>query len=584
MNPMPVCRYLFNFSWDKKMPASTTVRRDTRIVNNADTAAVGKFTEQLRENSINKDRGVFDSAAANDFILDSVNKAESDVPASLQAVFDEVGKENSPAIVKAILDGAAEYEARHGVSVPPDVMEYAYHMGFGTTEAAKKMMALDSANSTHADNLSLQPNRAVVAIYTAFMEAIPFAHYLPADIASNEGKLAIVTHKAGNAFGLYAANGSMDGIASGDPFITSSRIHATTNNAGAHTGQLTTIQATRDTCATVASGAGAVNLLRGRTQVYVNGRIVAREISAVGSGNSTVSGSVTISGTTYQIGGTINTDTGAIALTSTPALDNAVPVHVEGFLDYDRQPSLTPSLITDVETHALFAKPWRVYTQHSIEAQTQMANELGLDPYSESLISMQSQFANERHYETLAKARRLALYNGNVATFDMAWTTQGAQKTRAQVLQDLQAALGVVDQQMAIDTLSHGISHIYVGKYLAAMFLGLPSTIWQSSGIQARAGIFRLGRLFNKYDVYYEPKVLAESSSAAQMLCIGRAPDVARNPFVLGDAVPPTVLPLGMNMDLKRGAAFYARNFTEVNPHAPSSLGCALINVTNMGL
>jgi hypothetical protein len=581
---MPVCRYLFNFSWDKKMLA-TTVRRDNRVINNKNTAAAGKFTEQLRENSINKDKGgIFDSAAANEFVLDSVNKAESDVPVSLQAVFDEVGQENSPRIVKAILDGAAEYEARHGVSVPPDVMEYAYHMAYGTTDTAKKLAALDSANSTHADNLSLQPNRAVVAIYSAFMEAIPFAHYLPADIQSNEGKLGIVTHKAGNAFGLYAANGSMDGIASGDPFVTSSRVHATTNSTGAHTGQLTTIQATRGTCATVASGAGAVNLLRGRTQVYVNGRIVAREISATGSGVSTVSGSVVVSGTTHQIGGTINTDTGAIALTSTPALADAVPVHVEGFLDYDRQPSLTPSIITDVETFALFAKPWRVYTQHSIEAQTQMANELGLDPYSESLIAMQSQFANERHYEVLAKAQRLALYNGNIGAFDMAWTTQGAQKTRAQVLQDLQAVLGVVDQQMAIDTMSHGISHIYVGKYLKGMFDGLPNTVWQPSGVQARAGIYRMGRLFNKYDVYYTPKVITESSSASQMLCIGRAPDVARNPFVLGDAVPPTVLPLAMNQDLKRGAAFYARNFTELNPHDPSSLACALINVTNMGL
>jgi hypothetical protein len=84
--------------------------------------------------------------------------------------------------------------------------------------------------------------------------------------------------------------------------------------------------------------------------------------------------------------------------------------------------------------------------------------------------------------------------------------------------------------------------------------------------------------------VYYTPKVITESNSASQMLCIGRAPDVTRNPFVLGDAVPPTVLPLGMNMDLKRGAVFYARNFTELNPHNPSSMGCALINVTNMGL
>ena len=563
----------------------TQISRDTRVINNAKTAAAGKFAEQLRENSVNKEKGTFDSAAANDFIFDAVGQSESNVPATLQAVLDEVGQENSATISRAILDGAAQYEAMHGAAVPADVMEYAFHMAYGTTAEAKRIMALDStANNNHADNLSLQPNRAVVAIYTALIEAIPFAHYLPADIGSNEGKLAIVTHQAGNKFGLYAANAGMDGIGSGDPYITSSRIHATTNSSGAHTGQLTSVQATRDTCAAVATGVVAVNLLRGRTQVYVNGRIVAREISSSGSGASTVSGSVTIAGVTSQIAGTVNTDTGAIALTSSPALADGVPVVVEGFLDYDRQPSLTPSVITNVETFSVFAKPWRVYTQHSMEAQTQMSNELGLDPYSESLIALQSQFANERYYEVLAKAMRLAAYGGNIGSFNMDWSTQGAQKGRADILQDLQSTLGVVSQQMAIDTMSHGVSHIYVGKYLAGMFLGLPSTIWQPSGVQTRPGIYRMGRLFNQYDVYYTPKIITETSSASQMLCIGRAPDVVRNPFVLGDAVPATVVPLGVGVDLKRGAGFYARNFTEVNPHGPSSMAAALINVTNMGL
>lgn len=568
------------------MPANSAskVRREDRVINNKETAAAGKFTEQLRENSVNKERGTFDSAAANDFVLDAVGQSESIVPETLQALFDEVGTTCSATISKAILDGVAEYEAMHGVSVPADVMEYAFHMAYGTTEKAKKIMALDSANNTHADNLSLQPNRAVVAIFSALMEAIPFAHYLPADIGSNEGKLGIVTHQAGSHFGLYAANGGMDGTSSGDPYISSSRIHATTNAAGAHTGQLTSVQATRDTCAAVAGDVVAVNLLRGRTQVYVNGKIVAREISSSGSGVSTVSGSVAISGTTYQIGGTVNTDTGVIALTSTPALNNAVPVHVEGFLDFDRQPSLTPSIITNVEMFSLFAKPWRVYTQHSIDTQTQMSNELGLDPHSESLIALQNQFANERHYEVLAKAHRLASYGSNIATFSMDWSTQGAQKMRSQILQDMQSTLGVVSQQMAIDTMSYGLSHLYVGKYMAAMMLGLPSSVWQPSGVQARPGIYRLGRLFNQYDVYYTPKILTETNSASQILCIGRAPDVARNPFVLGDAVPATVIPLGVGVDLKRGAGFYARNFTEVNPYAPAAAGVALINVTNMGL
>jgi len=117
----------------------------------------------------------------------------------------------------------------------------------------------------------------------------------------------------------------MDGVASGDAYISSSRTHATTNAAGAHSGQLTSVQATPDTCA---ANVVAVNLLRGRSNVFVNGQLVAQEVSSTGTGASTVSGAVTILGVTYQIGGTINTDTGVIA--------NSVPVIVEGFIDYER--------------------------------------------------------------------------------------------------------------------------------------------------------------------------------------------------------------------------------------------------------
>ena len=71
---------------------------------------------------------------------------------------------------------------------------------------------MDSATSMHHDPISLQPNRAVVAILSAAGEPIPFAHYLPADIGSNQAILAIMNHRAGNTFGAYEQDGLMDGV------------------------------------------------------------------------------------------------------------------------------------------------------------------------------------------------------------------------------------------------------------------------------------------------------------------------------------------------------------------------------------
>ncbi|SET41566.1 hypothetical protein SAMN05216326_12572 [Nitrosomonas marina] len=551
-----------------------------------------EFVNSLLENSAKG--STFDSASANDFAGSVVNQGDTgvEVPESMQIVLDEAycgasedeKKRNRAKIIKAIFDGVGTYQRQHGVSIPPDISNYAIHMGFAATDfAANKYkldrVKLDSASSAHHDQLSLQPNRAVVAILSAFGDAIPFAHYLPADIGSNEAKLAILSHEAGHTYGQYAQGDSMDGVNSGKPYLTSSRIHALfpTVSTGDIDGKLTKLQATPSTCD---QAADAVKLLRGRAVLYVKGMVAAREVDSEGSGNSVVSGSITISGTTYTIGGNINTDTGVFALTTTPALPETVPVAVESFVDYERGPENIPSMLSAVRTRPLFAKPWRGFTQVTPDARTQISQELGLDAHGEAMVAIQRQLSGERHYEVLEKALRLGA--NNQVTFDFDWTNRKTYMHRSDAWRDLASALGVASQQMAIDTFDHGISHLYIGKYIMSDFLSLPSDIWQPSGVMLRPGIFRVGRLFGLYDVYYTPRTIQDTAGAAQILCVGRASSVALNPFVLGDSVPVTMIPLGVSTDLKAGVGVYGRSLTDVNPHISASLGCAIINVTNM--
>jgi len=539
------------------------------------TAEVSRYTEALK-NNVTKN-GTYDAVNTQASIADE----GVTIPENLQIVMDELGES---AITKAILDGISIYENAHGCSIPADVVEQAIHSAYGVTSDARskyQLPTLDSASNNASDPMSLQPNKAIVAILTMMSEAIPFVHYLPADIGSNEARLAVLEHQTDSAFGQYEAGAILDGIHSGDAYISSSRIHkCDVNAAGNATGKITIIQDTEETCDPAAPTS---QLLRGRSLVYVQGKVVAREVESTGSGNSSVSGKATVLGVDYAIAGYINTENGEIALTTTPALPGTFSLVVEAFLDYERNPNITPKIITSVNVFKLYANPWRVYTQQTIDSRTQMANELGLDPYSESVIGIQQQFANERHYKVLGMAMRLAV--NNTIDFDFFWSVNNT-KTRAEMFQDIATPLGAVDQQMANDTMNHGVTHMYVGKFLASMMLSMPSTIFIPSGISARPGIYRIGKLFGRFDVYYTPKLVPESivngRQAASILCIGRATDVTRNPFILGDAVAPSVIPLAVNMDLKTGAAFYARNFTAVNPHAQSSLGCALINLVNL--
>jgi hypothetical protein len=156
---------------------------------------------------------------------------------------------------------------------------------------------------------------------------------------------------------------------------------------------------------------------------------------------------------------------------------------------------------------------------------------------------------------------------------------------RAQIWQDFQAALGSADQDMANATMDHGITHLYVGKWLAAQFMSMGRDLFEPSGVVARPGIYRVGRLFGKYDVYYTPKGGPGENAGlttSTMLAVGRSTQVARCPLVLGDAVAPTFLPLNMQSDLKNNSAMYARDFTVANPHRPSALGCARVSFTNL--
>ncbi len=507
-----------------------------------------------------------------------------ELPQCVSDVMKLMPDEDHHRVLDAVQYGMAVYKNEHGVLPTADVIMAALQQGSAASSILDRngrpmdprdSRALDAVGSTsHHDQISAQPNRIVVAITSAIAEAIPFATYLPTDIGSNEARLGIVSHQAGSNFGGYTQAELMDGVNIGKTYLAAERRVAITLDGPrtAGTGAFTTQLSTGATMA----------MLRGRTKILVAGYPVAYESynTSATVANSPISGSARIASVDYSVGGYITVATGVIALTFSPALPAGTLVEAEGIIDYEAAPTLAPRIVTQVNTYSLFASPWRALADQTVDSKTQYTNELSLDLQSENLMAIRNQFAMERHYASLFKL--LALAKNNQGTYDFAWPTQSSQKTRARIWQDAMAVIGVVDQVMAENTMDHGITHMYVGKNVAAQLQSLPSDIFVSSGIQVRPGIFRLGRLFGRYEVYYTPKLLSDSASASQILCIGRSTQVSRCPIVMGDAVAPTYLPISMQEDMKYRQGFYARNFTEVNPHYPSAMGAALINITNL--
>lgn len=541
-------------------------------------AALENFIDGAHASARAADGTTLDSAAVKAVSKEMVSGA--DLPPEVQAVIARMPEDCQGKVLDAVLFGAESYRAQHGTLPTGDIIQAALHQGLAAAnniDPKGNVVALDSVGSTgHHDQISAQPNRIVVAITAGIAEAIPFATMLPTDIGSNEARLGIISHQAGATFGGYAAGDLLDGVNIGKPYANAER-NVTLTVAGdrlSATGKITGI----------IGGSENTSLLRGRTNILINGYPCAGESPNTSSSaaNSPISGSIRIAGTDYAIGGTVTVATGAVALTFTPALPGSAVVSAEGFIDYEAAPALAPTVLTQVQTFSLYAVPWRVTAHQTVDSRTQYVNELGLNLQDENLIAIRNQVAMERHYLALNKLMNLAVNNSR--TYDFDWAGQKVEKSRNQIWSDAMSVIGVADQTMAEDTMDHGITHMYVSKKLAAQFQSLPLELWTPSGITVRPGIFRLGRFAGRYDVYYSPKVVTEGSGTAQILCIGRSTQVARCPVVLGDAVAPTYLPLAMNSDLRYSNAFYARNFTSVNPHQPSAMGAALINVTNLGL
>jgi hypothetical protein len=519
-------------------------------------------------------------------VLDSVRGTGVTVPKGLDELMGQMKSTDEARILDSVSAGLKQYHSEHGVMPTADVVEAAIQQGQSAFRGINGQgQILDAATSAHHDQLSLQPNRAVVAILSAIAEAIPFAGYLPVDIQSNQSKLAILSHQAGSLYGDYALNGLMDGASAGDVYASSSRIiKVDTSGALPWAGKFSQTNATATPGYSDGAGTG-VPVLRGRSIAYIKGVPVAMEPTSGNAAASPLTGSATIGGIDYTLTGTVTVATGVLAITGCTASSGGIvslPVTVQGFIDYEASPGLIPKVMVRADVYDLYANPWRVMTGISIDASGQLRNELGIDANSEALLAIRTQMSMERHYLALRYVAALGV--NNMVSYDYDFTNQKLQKTRAQILQDFAPILANADQKMAVDTMDHGITHLYVPAFFANMLQGLGSDLFQSSGIAARPGIYRVGRLFGKYEVYYSPKIVSQNAglTTSSIVAVGRSSQVARNPIILGDAVAPTFLPLNMQSDLLNNAAMYARDFTVVNPHAPSALGCALINVTNM--
>lgn len=559
------------------MSKSTIYAPDTTLA--SDDHKVGELLALSRGNN----GAMLDSASAAvvNVVGEAIKNPADLLPARMVKLLDKIEAKHQPAAVCSMLDGIKRFEYEHGFTPTADMIDAAISQGLSLADGSAQIlpggMTLDSvSNSLQSSPLSHQPNRINVALTLGIAEAIPFGAYLSADISSNESLLAIINSAAGTDFGAYKDGDIMDGISSGKSYINPERI------------QVVSLSADRTTATfafkTESSGNGqAIPVVPTRTRVIIGGFTVASEIEMnAKSASRQIAGAANINGADHAISGSVKFAEGTGTLTFNPALPENTVVSVSGFVDYEAKPSLIPAIKTEATSWSLYCTEQRVMMQVTPGARSQGQNELGTDFLTVAVNAARRQMANERLFTALGKVRAVAENTSKTFNFDAA--NQLLQKSRAQRWRDFASFYGEVSQLVAITTMEYGLSMLFVGTKGAANFRTMGSDDFQPSGVEERAGVYRVGRYKGKTDVYYTPYHVQESDTWIEMLAIGRAQQVARNPIVFADALAPTMIPLAVQSDLKAGAALYTRNLTEVNPHTPSAMGCALLRIENIDL
>jgi uncharacterized Zn-binding protein involved in type VI secretion len=551
-------------------------------------------------------------------LLDSASSAHTphagsfDELAALRPLLDRMPHDSQRhALFDSIKSGVEIYAAQHGRKPGADVLNYALGIVFQDSfnplavknatshSSLANQPLLDSASSAHHDNYSLMPNQIIAAVLGVFDTAIPFAQYVPVNIGSNEALIAPISFSAANSVGNRATGDSLTGINAGAMAMGSERVIDLKVPAAGGTGPFTatvTAQfgkrgtATEFTPAAVSATNYITPLLRGRAYVTVNGIPVARESSQNGSGNSALAGTATlmVAGvpTSFAITGTVNDATGDISVSSAPALPANTKLHATVYVDFENKAnaSVVPMVKVDATRYSIFASPAHGAVDITQSARTQFSNELGLDPRAQALVGLRTEYSISRLITALNKMSLVA--SSNSTTYDFDFASQKQQKNRAQIMVDFCVKIAGESQKMANRSGDQGITHIFVTGIMRDMFLGMEAGLFVSSGVTDTAGIYRLGTLQGKYEVYYSPTVLKDTSAAggatSTVLCIGRGSNPVFAPILVGDAVAPMLFQASTTASGTATDGFYARTFTEINPDPRFAGNACEIVVSNL--
>lgn len=545
--------------------------------------------------------------------FDSMDATEQlkGVPDCLHEMFDSIKDPEGRALVlSGVNSGIAEYRARNGGEDPTAQM-VAFGIAAGASLFAKNeqgknsfdMMGFDDIHAQNHDAVSVIPAMTVVTIATAIASSLQIIAMLPNAIGSNEVPLVYGRMTANRKHGGLNKGDYLDGEKSSFGYFENRQRFAMTVSSGT-TYQVTPRVAYLNYAAkTPDTSTIAAPFLGGRVRIFVNGVEVANDRNRSNSKQSgttslTAIQDIVIASTAVLVSaGTANLDTHLISVTFAAALPVGAVVTADVVFDYERLdgselPILRPPGV-DIETeHAVvLASPSRFQIKASLDAITQMSNELNLGFMGQALSLAQNKFYLEQTIRLLNEGKERAEQNGRTETFDASRGVTGnlaaAYNTSGDLIGEVRKTLAFAGLKIS-QTVGQSVNSfdLFVGNRGAIWFKTLRDDVFNASSqpLASHNQIVRIGSMKDGTNVYHVPSstgLLSETNTSAELLMVARSAEAAKSQFVGHMPVPPMIRSANPS-EFTEQIGGYMRTAAELNPLKRYGDQVAVISMINL--
>ena len=505
------------------------------------------------------------------------------------------------AVFDGIELGMAEYARRNGGETPPVEVVLAginaatnAFTEFATETNAKQ--AFDSLSFEHHEALSVVPAQITVTIMTAIANSLPIVAQLPNPTGSNEVPLIYGRTTANMRMGVFHKDELIDGKQAGMPYLENRHTLLMTAAANVfstpiHVGYDKVVNANHSISFKVDTSTKKAPFLGGRVKILVKGVEVANSHNKQ---HATKGGidflqpkdgkPVVIDGKEYLVtSGRADLDNHTVEVTFESA--KTVPVggevEVQVVFDYERKDSdgkyiLTPPGVDmNFGNESLYASPMRALVAATIDAITQMQNELGLPWDGAVLAIIQQKYYLEQTSRLLREMTFACLAQGAARVMIFDAKKAGVQYTTMDALfSPIYSTIGNAKALLAgsINRPIAGVD-VFVGLKGAAVFNAMSQTEFVRTNMSYgdNTSIYRIGSLNDGTNVYFVPESLgwldeAGAATTANALLVPRSSVPALSPFVGFTAVPPMVLTSNGN-PFEQNMGVYARISADRNPN-----------------